>query len=183
MQDFVNDIETAEPLSLLRNVYNNAHAQSMIHKMLALDIKFTLADNDIPKVSRMCELAGVQIGYPLLDHELVEFSSRLPAYLKVKRLKLRYFFKDALKDYLPAEIIKKQKHGFGLPFGRWIVSDDNLRQLALDSVNDLKKRDIFKSSFIDDILDAKLTQHPDYYGTMVWLLMILEQWYQYHGES
>ena len=44
---------------------------------------------------------------------------RLPPDLKVKGLKLRWFFKEALRGFLPDAIITKKKHGFGLPFGIW----------------------------------------------------------------
>ena len=52
-----------------------------------------------------------------LDDALLEFSCRLPVEYKLRGLKLRWFFKEALRGFLPDEIITKKKHGFGLPFG------------------------------------------------------------------
>ena len=43
----------------------------------ALDLRYTLADNDLPKVARTCELAGVEVRFPLLDDAVVAFSARL----------------------------------------------------------------------------------------------------------
>ena len=40
---------------------------------------------------------------------------RLPPEYKLKGLTLRWFFKEALRGFLPDEIIAKKKHGFGLP--------------------------------------------------------------------
>jgi asparagine synthase (glutamine-hydrolysing) len=88
--------------------------------MMHLDLKYTLADNDLRKVSRMCGAAGVDVRYPLLDEALVEFSGDLTASLKVKGFKLRHFFKQSLTGFLPPETITKTKHGFGLPFGLWL---------------------------------------------------------------
>ena len=51
----------------------------------------------------------------------MEFSARLPSTYKLKGPQLRWFFKEALRDFLPPEIIAKQKHGFGLPVGEWIA--------------------------------------------------------------
>ena len=42
-----------------------AHAAALINRMLALDLKYTLADNDLPKVRRSCELARVDVRFPL----------------------------------------------------------------------------------------------------------------------
>ena len=182
-RSFIDAVDPGGPLDSLSEVYSHAHARHLINKMLALDLKFTLADNDLPKVGRMCELAGVDIGYPFLQNPLIDFAAELPANYKVRGLKIRYFFKEALRDFLPADIINKQKHGFGLPFGDWVNSHDGLRDLAFDSLEGLKKRQIIRTDFIDDLRDHKLSEHPNYYGGMVWLLMILEQWFEGNSVS
>lgn len=179
--DFLQAVDTGEPLRLLTEVYENARALTMLNRMLAVDLKFTLADNDLPKVGQMCELAGVEVAYPLLNDDLVAFSTRLPAPLKLRRTRLRYFFKEALKDFLPAETIAKRKHGFGLPFGPWMLSHRPLYELARNSLNDLKQRDIVRPDFIDNLLGKYVAEHSGYYSAMVWVLMMLEQWFKHHA--
>jgi asparagine synthase (glutamine-hydrolysing) len=112
----------------------------------------------------------------LLDDELVAFSARLAPDLKLRRTQLRYFFKKALEEFLPSEIIHKPKHGFGLPFGAWLQSHGELRQLALDSLDGLKGRRILNERLVDGFLKTQLERHPQYYGALVWVLMMLEQW-------
>jgi asparagine synthase (glutamine-hydrolysing) len=155
----------------------------MLNKMMALDLKFTLTDNDLPKVVEACAAAGVQVGFPFLHHEVVEFAARLPARQKVSRLRLRYFFKKALGDFLPVEIIRKKKHGFGMPFGDWLLVDKPLRDLAFDSMSTLKGRGIVRAQFIDDLCNARLRSHPNYYGGFMWILMILELWCQWQASQ
>jgi asparagine synthase (glutamine-hydrolysing) len=79
---------------------------------------------------------------------------------------------------LPDDIIAKQKHGFGLPFGVWLQTHKPLQTLAADSLSDFKSRNIVRSNFIDKLLDQHLDEHAGYHGTMVWVLMMLEQWYK-----
>lgn len=179
--DFLDGIDIAQPLALLRSEYENSGAESLINRMLATDLKFTLADNDLPKVTRMCELAGIDSGFPLLDDEIVTFSATLPPEFKLKGTKLRYFFKEALRDFLPAEIINKSKHGFGLPFGLWLETYTPLRELAYDSLSDLKARSLVRPAFIEELQSTHFSQHAAYYGTMIWVLMMLEQWYKRHA--
>ena len=90
---------------------------------------------------------------------------------------------DSLRDFLPAEIITKTKHGFGMPFGRWVQSSEPLRQLAFESLADLKQRRIVRAEFIDRLTDVHIKNHADYYGTLVWILMMLEQWLKQHRIS
>jgi asparagine synthase (glutamine-hydrolysing) len=144
--------------------------------MLGIDLRFTLADNDLPKVTRMCELAGVDVVFPLLDTPVVAFSAALPPRLKLKGTTLRYFFKEALRDFLPAETIGKEKHGFGLPVGPWLIEHQGLRDLARTSLDALHGRSIVRPEFVDQISGETLREHPAYYGTMVWVLMMLSLW-------
>jgi asparagine synthase (glutamine-hydrolysing) len=120
----------------------------------------------------------MEAAYPLISNEVVDFSLRLEPQLKLKGTKLRYFFKEALRGFLPDEIIVKQKHGFGLPFGVWLQSHKPLQALASDSLSDLKMRNIIDRAFIDRLLGQHVGEHAGYHGTMVWVLMMLEQWYR-----
>lgn len=177
-REFLATVDPGQPLSRLNETYRQAHAQSLINQMLALDLKFTLADNDLPKVVKACELAGMEAAFPFLNNEMVAFSAGLAPELKLKGTKLRYFFKQALRDFLPDEIITKQKHGFGLPFGVWLQDHKPLQELAADSLNGLKSRNIVRAEFIDKLLGQHLAEHAGYHGTMVWVLMMLEQWFR-----
>ncbi|MGE5522219.1 MAG: asparagine synthetase B family protein [Rhodospirillaceae bacterium] len=175
--EFLHEVDAAQPSELLRQAYEASNARSLINRMLALDLRFTLADNDLPKVRRSCELAGVDVQFPLLHDSLVAFSARLPPQLKLRGTRLRYFFKKALRGFLPDEVISKTKHGFGLPFGLWLQTHRELREIAMDSLSDLKQRDVIRSGFLDELMSARVAEHPAYYGTMVWVLMMLEQWF------
>ena len=131
----------------------------------------------------MCELAGVDVAFPMLNDDVIDFSLRLAPALKLRGTRLRPFFKEALADYLPPETIAKQKHGFGLPVGTWLQSHANLRALASDSLMTLRARGIVRGDFIDRLLGDHLAAHAGYYGTMVWILMMLELWFQRHARS
>ncbi len=177
-QDFLATINMARPSELLDEIYHKVQAENLINNMLAFDFKITLADNDLPKVVKACELAGMNVGFPLISNELLEFSTRLDPQLKLKGTKLRYFFKESLRGFLPDEILAKQKHGFGLPFGVWLQKNQALKSLAADSLVDLKSRQIVRTDFIDQLLGQRLKEHAGYYGTMVWVLMMLEYWFK-----
>ncbi len=179
-QAFLSQIDLGVPLELLRDTYKNYSKVSLINQMLGIDLKITLADNDLPKVTRMCELAGVDVTFPLLDDSLVDFSGGLPEKLKLRGNQLRYFFKEALRDFLPDEILRKQKHGFGMPIGAWLTTHPGMMSLAADSLSSLKKRGIVAPAFIDQLLNEHLRTHAAYYGTMAWVLMMLELWFQKH---
>lgn len=174
---FLSAVDVDAPVARLRDWYARNDASSLINRMLALDLKITLADNDLPKVVRTCELARVEAAFPFLDDRMVAFAATLRPKYKLRGLQLRWFFKEALRDFLPGEILAKQKHGFGLPFGIWLKQHTRLRELAFGSLDGLGRRGIVRADFIHRLTSEFLTGHATYYGEMVWVLMMLEQWF------
>ena len=53
----------------------------------------------------------------------------------------------------------------------------------LDSLTDLKERGIVRPEFIDELTSRHIEVHAACYGTMVWILMMLEQWFGQHGAA
>ncbi len=178
--DFLSSIDAADPQTICRDAYHRTDANHILNKMMHLDLKNTLADNDLRKVNRMCQLAGIDVRYPLLDEALVEFSGRVPVELKIKDGRLRYFFKHALRDFLAPDTITKSKHGFGLPFGLWMQEYAPLRELANDSLQGFAQRNIIQPSYIELLQNKHHSEHASYYGVMIWVIMMLEQWLQSH---
>jgi asparagine synthase (glutamine-hydrolysing) len=177
---FLRYVDPSDVLRQQRAVWASAQADNDLDRMLAYDWRYTLAESDLPKVRVSAQLAGMAVGFPLLDDRLVAFSSKLPVNFKLRGMKLRWFFKEALRGFLPEEIITKRKQGFGLPFGVWTTRHAALRDLARDSLDGIGKRGIVQMGFVDSLLQQHLPEHPGYYGEMVWILMMLEQWLRHH---
>lgn len=174
--DFLARIELGNPDEQQHAVWQEVGAASQTNRELAFDWRYTLAECDLPKVVGTTALAGTTVGFPMLDNRLVEFSMRLPTTYKLNGLRLRWFFKEALRGFLPDEIITKKKQGFGLPFGVWAVKHKPLRDLAEDSLHALAGRGILRADFVDALFARYLQEHPGYYGEMVWISMMMEQW-------
>jgi asparagine synthase (glutamine-hydrolysing) len=181
--DFLAAADIGNPIATLERNYGRSEARSLINRMLALDLQITLADNDLPKVMKACELAGVEVAFPFLNDAVVAFSAGLTPQQKLNGTQLRWFFKEALRGFLPDAIITKQKHGFGLPFGVWLQQHQALQQLAADSLSDLKARKVVRGEFIEQLVGTHLKEHAGYHGTMVWVLMMLEQWFRAHRNA
>ena len=180
---FLDQVNPGEPRALQREIYQSSVARSIIDRILAYDWRLTLADSDLPKVTCTAQLAGEMVGFPLLDDDLVDFSLGLPASMKVRRLTLRFFFKKALRDFLPVETIRKRKHGFGLPFGPWLIRDKALAQFATTALENLSKRGFIRRELVRDLFSTRLREHPGFYGEMVWVLMMLEHWLERHAPA
>ena len=179
-KDFLASIDSSQPIELLNQSYHRTNTDSLVKNMLAVDAKFTLADNDLRKVNQMCQLAGVDVSYPLLQQNLVDFSATIPSQLLIKRFELRAFFRHAIADFLAPETLSKNKQGFGLPFGVWMNTHQGLKDFADANLQSIQQRGILNPNYIKTIIEAQQQGHAAYYGVMIWLLIMLEQWLQTH---
>jgi asparagine synthase (glutamine-hydrolysing) len=168
--EFLAAVDTDRPLAMMREAYFRTESAEPVDRMMHLDHKITLADNDLRKVSRMCEAAGVEVRFPFLDTDLIDFSGTLSVAQKVSGNRLRVFFKEALSDFLPGETITKSKHGFGLPFGLWLAQDGPLRSPATAALDSLGKRGIVRADYLRKLWQEHSSGHASYFGVMIWVL-------------
>jgi asparagine synthase (glutamine-hydrolysing) len=144
--------------------------------MIALDMQYALHDLDLPTLVRACALAGVEAGVPYLHDGVVAFAARLDPVLKTNGDARRGLFRTALRA-APSLPLATPGAGLAVPFGQWLQTDARLRALAFDSLADLRRRRIVRADFIDSLLTRHVPAEPARHGTMVWLLMMMEQWF------
>lgn len=172
-----------DTLAAVRAHYQAAQAVSELNRLLYVDVNVTLGDEDLPKVVRTAEKVGIAVRFPYLQHSLAEFSGRLPAHLKVRGLEKRYLFKRAMRGFLPRQILKKKKHGFGLPVGVWLKTDPRLRSMARDVLLSpiAYQRGYYRRQFVEKLFSTLEQDDSPYFGDLLWVFLALELWHCRHA--
>jgi asparagine synthase (glutamine-hydrolysing) len=171
---FFAAVDSTAPAAAQEQAWWLAQAREQVNRMIALDMQFGLADHELPMLARTCGLAGVELALPYLHDGVVAYAARLAPRHKRGGDATRALFQGALCGVSPPAA----RHAtLALPFGQWLQTDARLKGLAFDSLADLRKRHIVRGDFIDDLLSHRLPAQPDRHGAMVWLLMMLEQWF------
>ena len=173
---FIEVIDAAAPLRLAEEIYAQAPSSEKLNKMMYLDLRLTLADSDLRKVGRMCELAGVRVRYPFLDDDLAEFAARIPPGQMLRGGRLRGFFKYAVRDFLPPEILAKQKHGFGLPYFDLMGSYRPLNAYVCERLAALKAFSQFRPDYLDALIGEIRQGRVGNSNGVAWDLMMLAEW-------
>ena len=121
---------------------------------------------------------SLEIRVPFLDHSLVEFVTKLPQEMKLRRGLPKALLAAALDDLLPADILRQPKRGFAFPWAVWLrgplkSSIDNgliewspVLQESLDSAS---AQGIWRS-----YLDGKTS------WSRPWSLFVLNEWAKKH---
>jgi asparagine synthase (glutamine-hydrolysing) len=181
----MNSLNPDFPLELPRRHYAKVRMANPLNRLLYMDLKMCIADNDLFKVNRMAEALSMKVSYPYLDRDLAEITGKIPAKLKLKGLKKRYIFKRAFEKLLPQEILSKKKHGFGLPIARWLRTHAGFREMARSLLLDASalQRGYFRPNALEELLRKHDEERSDFYGPFIWNLMMLELWYRNHKDK
>ncbi|HEX2113773.1 MAG TPA: asparagine synthase-related protein [Alphaproteobacteria bacterium] len=180
--DFLDCVDRGQPMAIARAAYARPAAGDGLQRMMHLDIELALADNDLRKVRGMCRAAGVKVRFPFLDEDLANFSATLPTDVLMPGQRLRGFFKQAMQGFLPAEILDKKKHGFGMPYDLWIRSNPRVHQIVSDNVASFKRRAYCRPEFIARLMAGHASDDARFAGRL-WDIMILEMWLRERGLS
>lgn len=168
-----------DSLDVQRSIFRQADADSDLHRLMYLDLKMTIADNDVVKVVRAAKLAGVQVVFPYLDRELIDYTGRLPASDKVRGLEKRFLFKKATEQILPEAIRKKKKQGFGLPVSVWLRRGGPFHDMVHDIV--LSDRAIGRGycepAFVRRLIERHERGAWDH-ASEIYMLLMLELWHR-----
>jgi asparagine synthase (glutamine-hydrolysing) len=182
---FRGGVDRDAPVAVLEEHFRRLPAVSELNRLLYLDLKLTIGDNDLYKVTRTAEVAGVAVRFPLLDVSLVEFTGTLAPTFKVRGLEKRYLFKRTFAPLLAPETLAKRKHGFGVPTSGWLRDHPGFRSLAHDTLGSpgARVRDYLRPGAIAELFDLHRTDPTAYYGGFLWTLLMLELWHRRHVEG
>lgn len=104
--------------SLLTERFDSTEG-SFLDKTLSTDLHTYLSGDLLVKADRMTMAASLEGRSPFLDHEIVEWSARVPDQFKVRGRSGKYLLKKAFESYLPENVKRHRKQGFGVPIGVW----------------------------------------------------------------
>ena len=151
-----------------------------ITKLQYLDLKLYLQESILVKVDRASMACSLEVRAPFLDHELVEFVMSLPSKFKLKGFTSKNILKKAMKNWLPDEVIKRPKKGFGVPIAKWVKGP--LRELFADllSPDRIRQEGFLNPEYVATLLHDHLENKKDNRKEL-WTLLVWELWVnRYH---
>lgn len=142
---------------------------------LWLDQKYYLADDILTKSDRMSMAHSVEVRPPFLDHRIVEFAARLPAFLKMRGARQKVILKELMKDKLPPAILERSKIGFDIPAHEWLRGP--LLPLLTDALRfgASEYSAVFRPEVVDNLLRLHVQRKANL-GYHLWGLLILFLW-------
>jgi asparagine synthase (glutamine-hydrolysing) len=149
--------------------------RSRLGRLIDLDWATYLVDDINAKVDVASMAHALEVRCPFLDTDVVEFAARLPRRM-LMGLRGKRLLRRAVRELVPASILRRTKRGFGLPLRRWMKHDlaSAVRDVLLDRT--ARQRGLFEPREVERLIGAIDHDHaaPD----RVWTLFVLEIWFR-----
>jgi asparagine synthase (glutamine-hydrolysing) len=113
--------------------------RDVLNKRAYIDYKIRLVDHLVSDHGdRMAMANSVEVRYPFLDKNLVEFSTRIPSELKLKDFTEKYILRRLASRFLPKSVMEREKFHFVAPGSPYLLQKD------IEYVNDMLSYDRIK---------------------------------------
>jgi asparagine synthase (glutamine-hydrolysing) len=95
------------------------------------------------KVDKSAMRASLEARVPFLNTSVVEHAQGIPADFKIRRFKGKYLLRLVAQRYLPKDLVWRKKHGFIVPWERWVRDPGNAALTRLLEDSGLSARGLF----------------------------------------
>jgi asparagine synthase (glutamine-hydrolysing) len=166
------------PEVFLDNSSNWPAGLSMAERMMFADLSSYRTDDLMVKMDRASMAVALEARAPLMDHELCEYSWRIPHHLKIRGYEGKWLLRQILEKYVPRALTERPKSGFGVPLHDWLKGP--LKSWGDDLLNEdrLKKQNIFNASLVSgrwkDFQSGK-AGHAN--ASDLWTALMFQSWH------
>jgi asparagine synthase (glutamine-hydrolysing) len=174
-----DQLRASDPAVRHRRSFEAVHDTDFLNQMLYLDTKIFMVSLNLNYNDKMSMASSVEVRVPFLDRELAEFSAwNIPPDLKLKGLfrpTTKHIFRRAMRDVLPAEVLRQPKAGFAAPVDYWLAND--LREMVDDllSETNILKRGLFRPEAVRRFVEEHRSGAEDW-SMQIWQFLTLENW-------
>lgn len=146
-----------------------------IHQMMYVDAVTYLPDDILTKIDRASMGVSLEARIPLLDHRIYELAWQFALGAKIKGGQGKWPLRQVLHRYVPREIIKRPKMGFGAPIGIWLRKELRDWVESLLATERLRDEGFFDPSIITDTWNEHLRGARNW-QYQIWTILMFQAW-------
>ncbi|MDP4510648.1 asparagine synthase (glutamine-hydrolyzing) [Nonomuraea turcica] len=166
---------------LFEELFRKSSARTDLARVLDIDTLTYLPGDLLVKVDITTMANSLEARSPFLDHYLMEWAATIPSSLHVCNGQTKLLLKRAVAPWLPQQLLRYPKQGFGVPLAAWLRCE--LRDLVYDMLTDdtARSRGLFRPSAVRALLQRHM--RGDDHSVRIWALLQFELWHRAHAVS
>ena len=157
--------------------FDSPEGNTALRRILYFDQTSWLPDNLLERGDRMTMAASIEARMPFMDQDLARFVSGLPDPFRVRGIRTKWILREAVKGFLPEEILRRAKVGFRVPVNEWFRG--TMREYLRDHLTGSASR--IRGYVRQDAIERILREHQEgrqNHEKLLWALLNLEIWHR-----
>ncbi len=178
--DYAAKLAGENPLQCCEEILAACPGRDLVSAISAVDLLTGIASDAMVKVGTAASAFGLECRFPFLSREMVELAFQIPSRFKRHGAKGKVILRDVYRRFLPPELERRPKMGFGAPLDHWLRGGP-LAEHARDVLTDPQtvSRGYFHQVYVERLLDEHQNRVFDH-AYRIWALLMLEYWHQTH---
>lgn len=174
--------ETSYDLGV-QEIFDVQRGRDMMDRIFEHEIKYYLPEMACRGLDRQTMASGVEARVPFLDYRLIEFVASLPSSYRINMRQNKILLREALKNDLPPDNIRRRKQGFHMPLENYFKGNE-FQQLLKDSLSEgrILRKGFFNSAFVASLV-KEYDRSPFVVSKQVWALLVFDIWHSMYIEK
>lgn len=164
------------PVRHFEQAFGRTGTREVLNRLLYVDASVFLPDDLMIKNDRMSMAHSLEARVPMTDPELTEYLSRVPARLKLPRLRKKHLLRRAMEGVLPPAILNKRKVGLEMPYSRWFKHELKDMLLSYCEPDRVAATGLFRPQAVTALIDEHMAGYRDH-GRALWGLLNYMIWH------
>ena len=171
----VPSAEELDVLDFLGDAWKRFQKRDPVTAISFTDIMTYLPCDILTKVDVASMCYALETRSPLLDPNVLELALQLPLEYKLKGVTGKRILRDACREFLPPEIDKRPKTGFGAPVDEWFRKELNstLKEVLFDPST--RRSPYFNQSWVEELVKEHESRRFNH-GARLWSLLVFRLW-------
>ena len=173
--EFLASLGERSAPSVIRDPWTASDAPDLVDRLLDVDVETYLPGDLLVKMDIATMAHSLEVRSPLLDHEFMELAASIPSGMKLDGRTTKKIFKDAVRPWIPGDILDRPKMGFLVPIREWFRT--SLRDFPGEVLLDPRSMDrgYFREEAVRKLIDDHHAGAADN-SSKLWTLIQLELW-------
>jgi len=154
------------------------NGESFLAQALRVEFLTKMVDDFLVNEDRTSMANSLEARVPFLDRRFVEFCFSIPEEWKLRRNRLKYIFKEAMRPVLPPETLRKKKWGFAFNPYRQFQKDLRSTAERLLTRKRIDTQGIFQYDYLRRIMDHRPHQRMRWHYAYLWMVVGFQIWHR-----
>lgn len=167
-----------DPLVMHREHFRALPDAEFVDRMMYVDVKAFMTSLNLTYNDKMSMASSVEVRVPFLDRSLAEWvAANVPPELKLAGNTTKHILREAMRPWLPAEVLVQKKAGFAAPVDAWLAGALRPMVDELLSAGTVRRRGLFEPAEVARLVSEQRSGRQDW-SMQIWQLLTLELWQQ-----